>query len=235
MEGRLLVRQEQVVVGTRRHSDANATQVVEVLQRHRLPQVQAVRDAVGQEEGGVEVVQLARLPSMRSVGKLVEAKARPQAVQHPQVALQVEVVVLVRGVRVQCPLLGCASQGGGSSVTRLVALGLVVHGVEAGDQAHELRDLGVGLGVQRGLEHRHEDVVQHVLEAAELARCSVDGVQPRNLDHPEVVGGDQLVAEHPPRQLPPLVPLPAVDAQAPLCVLELGLLKIVEELTCDLG
>mmetsp|Transcript_58715 Transcript_58715/g.157290 ORF Transcript_58715/g.157290 Transcript_58715/m.157290 type:complete len:251 (+) Transcript_58715:1320-2072(+) len=100
--------------------------------------------------------------------------------------------------------------------------------------AHELSNLWVALRIQCGLEHRHKDIVEHVLEASELAGGTVDGVQPRDLDHPSLVRRDQLVVKHPLCQLLPLVPLSAVDAEAPLGVLVLGLLEVVEELLCDL-
>ena len=130
-----------------------------------------------------------------------------------------------------------------------------------------------------GLEERHEEVVEHLLEALEqpgllvqriqtrhlaategavaAARLTVEEVvglgvgvmataavasgpaggsgQGRHLDEPPVVGRVELVVDDPRGEVVPLAVVPAVDRDAELGVLVLGLLEVVEELARDLG
>mmetsp|Transcript_409 Transcript_409/g.993 ORF Transcript_409/g.993 Transcript_409/m.993 type:complete len:287 (+) Transcript_409:288-1148(+) len=122
VERRLLVGQEEVVVRAGRHCNADPAEVVQVLERRRLAQVEAVRDAISEQESCVEVVKLTSLACVRPVVELVEAHGSAQFVQHSQVALQVEVVVLVGGVCLDVPLLRRALNGGKCAVAGLVAL-----------------------------------------------------------------------------------------------------------------
>ena len=67
-----------------------------------------------------------------------------------------------------------------------------------------------------------------------MARWAESG-QGRHLDEPPVVGRVELVVDDPRGEVVPLAVVPAVDRDAELGVLVLGLLEVVEELARDLG
>mmetsp|Transcript_110443 Transcript_110443/g.235937 ORF Transcript_110443/g.235937 Transcript_110443/m.235937 type:complete len:227 (+) Transcript_110443:1021-1701(+) len=179
-------------------------------------------------------MQLASLSCVRSVIELVQAERCPQPIQHNQVALQVEVVILVGRVRLDIPRLRRALARGKGAVARLVALGLIVHRVEARDAGEELGNLRVCCRVQCGREDRLENVLEHLLEVVELPRRAVDVVESWHLNHPTVGVGHQIVVKHPPREFLPFAAAPAIDAQTPLGVLILGFLEVVEKLAGEL-
>mmetsp|Transcript_58030 Transcript_58030/g.149369 ORF Transcript_58030/g.149369 Transcript_58030/m.149369 type:complete len:298 (-) Transcript_58030:943-1836(-) len=165
MERALLIGEEQVVVGARRHPEADLAEVVQVLQGHGLPQVDAVVDGVREQEGRVQVVQLACLARMRPVVELRHALGCPQTIHNLDVGLQVIIVVLVGGVVADGPVLRLALTRGEVSVLRLFALRLIINGVEPRHLAEEFGDLRVLLRIQRSLDYGKEDIVEHLLEA----------------------------------------------------------------------
>ena len=93
----------------------------------------------------------------------------------------------------------------------------------------------MGGRVDRHLEEWQEDVLEHLLEGGEGAELGIQVEQARDLDEPPVVGRVELVVDDPRGELVPLVPAAAVDRDAVLGVLVLGLLEVVEELARDLG
>lgn len=59
-----LVRQKQAIIAQRRHRNPDLLQVEEVLQRRHFAEEDAVRDRVGGEIGGGEVVGIARFAAV---------------------------------------------------------------------------------------------------------------------------------------------------------------------------
>ena len=78
--------------------------VVEVLQRGRLAQVDAVVDPARREEGRMQVVELPRLPGVRPEAKRREALCPAQVVEHIEIGVQVVGVVGVVRVAFSPPL-----------------------------------------------------------------------------------------------------------------------------------
>ena len=77
--------------------------------------------------------------------------------------------------------------------------------------------------------------VRTLSEGAQEAALVVHAVEARDLDEPPVVGRVELVVDDPRGEVVPLAVVPAVDRDAELGVLVLGLLEVVEELARDLG
>ena len=77
--------------------------------------------------------------------------------------------------------------------------------------------------------------VHTLSEGAQEAALVVHAVEARDLDEPPVVGRVELVVDDPRGEVVPLAVVPAVDRDAELGVLVLGLLEVVEELARDLG
>mmetsp|Transcript_82742 Transcript_82742/g.224203 ORF Transcript_82742/g.224203 Transcript_82742/m.224203 type:complete len:226 (+) Transcript_82742:1333-2010(+) len=222
----LVISQEQLIVGNRRHGQAYLAEVEEILQPHGSSQIDPMVDVVGQQKRGIQVVYLASLPRVRAVVELREPARGSQVVEDPEVGLQVEVVILVRRVVQDVPPRWGAILRGEVPLDWRFALRLVVDSIEAAHDVQELVQLGVLLWMQSGLEKRYEDVVKYVLETAYLLMLLIDGVQSRDLDHPPVVIADQLMSSHPLRKHAPLVTFATVNAKAPFCVLVFALFQI---------
>lgn len=79
--------------------------------------------------------------------------------------------------------------------------------------------LRVALRVDRRLEQRHEDVLQHRLEVAYDPLVAVDVVQAGDLHQPHDVVGAEAVGDDPRGEDVPLDGLAAVDGDAQLGVL----------------
>mmetsp|Transcript_134093 Transcript_134093/g.388139 ORF Transcript_134093/g.388139 Transcript_134093/m.388139 type:complete len:327 (+) Transcript_134093:967-1947(+) len=186
------------------------------------------------------MVHLPGLPRVGAEVELVQALQCAEGIQDVNVCLNVIGVVAVGWILFDLPLPRQPPSRG-----ELPARGcaLVVDGVEAADIRQKLRHVRMCRRVQRSLEHRSEDVLEHLAEVRELLHAPVEAEQPRDLNHPTKVRGEQRLAaaqplptaENPTAQILPFVALAAVNAQAPLDMLVLGLLQIVDELLCELG
>mmetsp|Transcript_25897 Transcript_25897/g.84931 ORF Transcript_25897/g.84931 Transcript_25897/m.84931 type:complete len:478 (-) Transcript_25897:1117-2550(-) len=211
--------EEERVVGEGREREPDLAQVVQVGERRRLAQVDAVVDAARGEEGDVEVVEVARLARVRPEAKGGEALGAAQLVEGVQVG--VHKVAVVRVVRV-CgePVLG---QRRGRVVRGEGALwlGLVVDQVEGDRLLQHQVQLRVALRVDGDLEERDEEVLEEGLEVGQHPLRVVHAVQPRHLDDPPVVVRVERVVDDPLGERVPLGPLAAVDGDAVLCVLVL--------------
>jgi hypothetical protein len=76
---------------------------------------------------------------------------------------------------------------------------------------------------------------EDVLEGLDAPCCLVYIIQPRNLDEPPDLVSDDLVVDHPLRELVPLVEAAAVDREPPLAELVLALPEVLHDLVRELG
>lgn len=221
------------VVGQRAHREPNLCEVEQVLERRRLLQQDAVVHALGGEERGREVVGVTRLARVRTERELREPARGAQPVQHREVRGDVvrpcgcqwaretgrrwdgrvprahqagaarahtRTHVVRRRGRV-CPLRG---RGQRAAVAVRLRQRLVVDRVEADDEREELVQRRVDGRVQRHVEERRKNAVQHVVKGTDGAARTVRLVQPRDLDHPTDLWACEAVVDDPPAQLCPL-------------------------------
>mmetsp|Transcript_12701 Transcript_12701/g.27435 ORF Transcript_12701/g.27435 Transcript_12701/m.27435 type:complete len:375 (+) Transcript_12701:326-1450(+) len=100
--------EEEGVVRERREGEADLSDVVEVLQRRRLAQVDAVRDAARRQKSRVKVVELTGLARVRAEAKRGKPLRVSKLVEDVQVGVQVVAVVGIMRVA-RLPLLGVRS------------------------------------------------------------------------------------------------------------------------------
>ena len=239
--------EEEGVVREGREREAHLREVVQVLQRGRLAQADAVVNAAGGEEGGVKVVELPSLPRVRPEIKGCEALCAAQLVEHMQVG--VEVVAVVRVVRI---LLGPLLRVHGGHLGRgqgALCLGLVVDAIKANDLLQEEMELRVRVRVDCHLEKGRKEVVEHLGERAQQTVGLVHAVEPRHLrmihrlrdergkvrsaakatqggprdkghlDEPSIVRRVQPMVDDPRRKLIPLGALATIDGDPVLGLL----------------
>mmetsp|Transcript_12255 Transcript_12255/g.51590 ORF Transcript_12255/g.51590 Transcript_12255/m.51590 type:complete len:756 (-) Transcript_12255:852-3119(-) len=228
----LVVIQEERVVGQGAHAQADLGEVEHVLQPRALAQIDAVRDVVGQQERGGQVVEVARLACVRAERESVQPLRLAEIVEHVEIGLDVVGVVGKRRVVRYVPIAGL-----GHVALRGPSFGsaLVVHHVEAHDCLQEHVQLRVRLRVDGHLEERVEDVVDHLLEILQRAVAVVDFVQPRDLDHPLHVVAVQSIVAHPRSERVPFGGLAAIDGDAVLGHLVLGRHEVREHLLRQLS
>jgi hypothetical protein len=130
----LHLRKEEVV-GQGGDREANLVQIVQVLQRDLLGEVDAVVDGLAKEVGGREMHHVSSLPGVGSERKCIEPLGLSEAINDLNVSPKVVELPCVRRVVVLLPL------GGRRAVARRLRVPLVVNGVETDDVVEEFRNL----------------------------------------------------------------------------------------------
>mmetsp|Transcript_13764 Transcript_13764/g.38842 ORF Transcript_13764/g.38842 Transcript_13764/m.38842 type:complete len:802 (-) Transcript_13764:162-2567(-) len=228
-EGVLRVLAEQAVVGKRGHRKTNLCQVVQVLKRRVLLQVDAVVDRIRHEECPRQVVNVSRLPGVRPEGELRHVPLLPERVQDVEVGVDIVQIVVVRRVLLHVPLFG----GWHLAMHLPFVARLVVHNVESHYVVQERHQLRVLVRALRDLKEGLKNVGDELPKVVQLPALLVDGVEPGNLNHPHDVRAHELVVVPPGGQLGPLRLGFAVDAQPVLGHLVLGRRQVVKDFLGD--
>ena len=187
--------------------EANLREIVQVLNRGVILEVDAVADAVGGEEGPVEVVIGARLAAVGAEVEGAEAAARPKLVERSDVGEEIVQIVIVRRI-IRCRPLAWQDRP-----ERAVDRRLIVDGVKSADVLEEVVDRRVLTRVEARLPQRFEDVLQKLVERGDDVVASEHAVDARDLNDPLVVARGHAVRVEPPRELPPLILVDAIDRQ----------------------
>lgn len=220
---------KDVGVGERRHGDGQLGDVEEILQRRRVHELDAVGDAVGDEEGADQVIEAARLAGLRAEREDVEAALAAEHVERRDVCPQVVDVIVVRRVERRVPFVRRRVLEGH------VHLLLVALAVEAGDVREEVMESGILGRVERDFPQRNEDVVEIIAEVADVAFPMKMSVSAGNASHPAALRRHHSVSVAPGRNDVPFAARAAVDGKTVFNEGILVVLVLFEHVLGDFG